>query len=65
MDRTIDISNCNKQVWIITRGTLTTIERVDDITIKEVPICEIIKVYLERLQKTMDETELENRLRNL
>lgn len=65
MDRTIDISKCNKQVWIITRGTLRTLEKIDDITIKEVPISEIIKVYLERLQKAMDETELENRLINL
>lgn len=64
-DRTIDISNCNKQVWIITRGTPRTLEKINGITVKEVPISQIIKVYTERLRKIMDETELENRLGNL
>ncbi|MEM2463670.1 MAG: hypothetical protein QXY07_03190 [Candidatus Bathyarchaeia archaeon] len=64
-DRTIDISHCNKQVWIITRGTPRTLEKINGITVKEVPINQLIKVYAERLREMMDDTELENRLNNL
>jgi len=65
LNRTIDISRCNKQIWIITRGTPRTIKRIDDIIVKEVPVSEIVKVYSERIEQPMDETELENKLRNI
>lgn len=64
-NRTINIANCNKQVWIITRGSSRILEKVDNITIKEVPINKIIEVYSERIEKTIDEMELENKLKNL
>jgi len=65
VNRTIDISRCNKQIWIITRGTPRTIKKIDDTIVKEVPVSEIIKVYSKRMEQLMDETELENKLRNI
>lgn len=63
---TINIQNCTKQVWIITRGTNRIIEKVDDITIKEIPVCDIIKIFKERLLKeNVDEIWLEKELREI
>jgi len=61
----IDISSCDKQVWIITRGKPQLIQRQDDVKVKEVPISELFKIYLERLEKYTTEDELEDRLKNL
>jgi len=65
MNRVIDISRCIHQVWIITRGTPRILKRVDDITVKEVTVSELIKVYSDRLEKDIDEVELETALRNI
>jgi len=60
--RYIDVSKCTKQVWIITRGAPRLVHSHDDIPVKEVPVSELFKVYLDRLEKDMDENELEIRL---
>jgi hypothetical protein len=65
LDRKLNITHCSKQVWIITRGTPRIIKRIDDLIVKEVPINEIIKAYSDRMEKAMDETELENKLRKI
>lgn len=64
-DRTINVANCKKQVWIITRGISRTISKTDDVTIKEIPISRLIKIYSERVKKLIDDVELENMLINL
>ena len=64
-DRRFDVSNCNKQVWIITRGSSRILEKTDNIIIKEVPINKLIEVYTDRLKKSIDETELKSTLENL
>lgn len=65
MNRTIDISHCSKHVWIVTRGTPRILKRIDDVTVKEVTVSKLIKVYHERIKKDLDETELETALKNI
>jgi len=65
VNRVIDVSSCSKQVWIITRGIPRVLKRVDDVTVKEVTIIELIKVYSDRVEKDMDEAELEAVLRDI
>lgn len=62
----ISIYGCHKRVWIITRGLLPcTIKKVDDILVREIPIGELFRVYLERLQNNLDEVDLERKLMEL
>jgi len=57
-----DVSHCQKQVWIITRGALRIIKQIDDISIKEVPVQELIKIYKTRIKEDIGEKELEKAL---
>jgi hypothetical protein len=62
-NNTYTISNhMKKQVWIITRGAPRVIERIDGITVKEVPVQELIEIYVERLIEDVDEEELVRKL---
>jgi hypothetical protein len=54
-----------KQVWLITRGESRTIQRVNDIAVKEVHISDLIDIYEYRLRNMIGESELENELRNV
>jgi len=59
-------SNCRKQVWVITRGLLSRIIREQDkVTVKEVPIDELIKIYQKRIEDNLKEDELEDELKNI
>jgi len=60
-----DISQSQKQVWIISKGNPRIIKHVDDITVKEVPIHALIKIYKKRIEENMDEKELEKVLANI
>jgi len=60
-----DISQSQKQVWIISKGNPRIIKHVDDITVKEVPIHALIKIYKKRIEENMDEKELEKVLANV
>lgn len=63
---TVDVSNCRKQVWIITRGLSSRIIREqDEVTVKEVPIDELIKIYQKRIEDNLKEVELEDELKNI
>jgi hypothetical protein len=61
----MNISNCHRQVWIITRGSSRMIKKVDDVLIKEVPIDKIVQIYRNRLENDIDENTLENQLREI
>ena len=54
----ISVTNDQKQVWIITRGKARTISKIDSVTVREVPVGEIIEFYRERLEKDLDEDAL-------
>jgi len=63
---TVDVSNCRKQVWVITRGLSSRIIREqDEVTVKEVPIDELIKIYQKRIEDNLKEVELEDELKNI
>ena len=51
-----------KQVWIITKGRAQVLKRVDDVTVKEVPVKDLIQVYFERIQSALTEGDLSKRL---
>lgn len=62
----IDIRNCNKSVWIITKdGNQRLIKQIDEIHIKEVPVEKIITLYRKRINEDIDETIFEKDLRSL
>jgi len=61
----IDISHCRKEVWIITRGYTRKIKKVNSIAVKEVSIDSLINLYLNRLKESINEEELENKLKNI
>jgi hypothetical protein len=46
-----DISHRQKQVWITSRGSPRVIKQIDDITVKEVPVQELIKIYKTRIKR--------------
>lgn len=54
-----DISNFKKQVWLITRWRSRIIKRIDDITVKEVPVQKLIEIYKNRIVEDIGEEELE------
>lgn len=60
--RVMNISNCHRQVWIITRGSSRMIKKVDDVLIREVPIDKIVQIYRNRLENDIDENTLEIQL---
>lgn len=65
-NKTVDITDCKKSVWIITRsGKPRLIKNIDQVTIREVPIQVIIDLYRNRLNTEMDEDRLESELRQL
>lgn len=55
----------DKQVWLLTKGRPQVIRRADDIAVKEVPVGDIIKAYLERVQSALTEVDLAKRLADL
>jgi hypothetical protein len=54
---------CQKQVWIITRGSSRIISKHNNILIKEISIVDIMDLYLERLDSQCTTDILENKLR--
>lgn len=62
----INISNCNKKVWIITRTRNTRlIKEIDEIDVKEVSIEKIIELYRKRIKEDIDENIFEEELRSI
>lgn len=62
----INISNCNKNVWIITRTRNTRlIKEIDEIDVKEVSIGKIIELYRKRIKEDIDENVFEKELRSI
>jgi len=62
----INISNCNKNVWIITRTRNTRlIKEIDEINVKEVSIEKIIELYRKRIKEDIDENIFEKELRSI
>lgn len=54
---------CQKQVWIITRGSTRIISKFNNILIKEINIQDLMNLYTERLDSQFTTDILENRLR--
>jgi hypothetical protein len=63
MNRTIDISHCSKRVWIITRETFGALKRMNDVNQRSNN--RRCNQGLHIIEKDMDETQLENMLKNI
>jgi hypothetical protein len=62
----VNVRDCSKNVWIITKGSSQRlIKQIDDVFVKEVPVFRLMKLYRDRIIKDLDETTLEQELRNL
>lgn len=55
----------HKQVWIITRGITRTMKQVNDISVKEISIRDLMILYQERLKYPSTNEQLEYKLRTL
>ncbi len=62
---TVDVRECEKQVWIVTKGTTHILRRVDDITIKEVNVQDLLDLNEKRILENLHEDQLSYELRNL
>ena len=60
-----EFHQAHKQVWIITRGTTRTIKQVNDISVKEISVIDLMTVYQERLEYPSTNEQLEFKLRTL
>lgn len=58
-------SELRKEVWIITKNVSRVIRKVDNITVKEVSVFDLIELYEERLRQNLMEDEFEARLMNI
>jgi len=55
-----------KQVWIITKGAdYQPLERVEDVSVKEIHINDLINLYRKRIIDNLNEEALENALKNI
>jgi len=65
-NKSIDVKNCKKNVWIITQSQKSKIIKyVDEIKVKEVSIFDLMKIYRLRLEKDFDCDELQRMLENI
>lgn len=62
---TLDVSSCEKQVWIITRGNSRILKKRDGVIVKEVSTSEIIRIYLKRLEENISKREFEIMLKKI
>ncbi|MBI5779122.1 MAG: hypothetical protein HZA49_06665 [Planctomycetes bacterium] len=60
--REFNVGSNARQVWIITNGSSREIRTIDGITIKEVPIKNIMELYRKRIQDDLDEADFEKKL---
>lgn len=62
----ISIKDCQKEVWIITKGKTRIITRIittmDEVTVKEVSIYTLFELYSLRFKEISSEKELEEKL---
>jgi len=58
-------SEFRKEVWIITKNVSRVIRKVNDITVKEVSVYDLIELYEERLRQNLMEDEFEVQLMNI
>ncbi len=61
----IDVSNCNKQVWIVTQRVTQQIRKMTEVYVKEIAVKDLINIYEQRILENLSEDELEMKLRNI
>jgi hypothetical protein len=64
-DGTTSVRDCSKSVWSVTRGKSRRITRLDSVTVKEVSVMDLMRVYRERVEKNFSEDQLVSALGNL
>jgi len=66
-NRSFNILNHLKQVWIITRGPNNSriLKNIDTIIVKEVPIAKLFEIYRKRLLDELDEVQFQKELVDL
>jgi len=62
----INISNCEKRVWMITKeGNQRLIKQIDEIAVKEIPVRKIMKLYRKIIEGIFYETDVARELESL
>ena len=61
----VDIRGSEKQVWLITKGKTHIVRKVDDITVREVSIQDLVDISEKRIIDNLDEDELSYALKSL
>jgi hypothetical protein len=61
---TIDVRNCQKQVWIITKGSSKFIRKFDDVIVREKSIQDLVRAYRTRIAENLAEDRLVSLLAN-
>lgn len=64
-DGTTNVRDCSKSVWIITQGKSRRITRLDSVTVKEISVTDLMRVYRERIEKNLSEDQLASALGNI
>lgn len=64
-DGDVDIRNCQKQIWIITKGSTRIIRKIDEATVKEIGIRDLIHAFRKRMRENLQEDGIVNYLANL
>jgi hypothetical protein len=54
----LNVADCSKQVWIITRGQTRKLSQEDDVSVREVAISKLLGIYHTRLLQNIDEDGL-------
>jgi len=61
----ISIQGCSKSAWVITRGTSRTITKVDSISVREIGVSDLMRIYEQRVEENFSEKKLADELEGL
>ncbi len=64
-DGTVNVRDCQKSVWIITRGSSKRITKMDNVTVKEVGVSQLMEIYRNRIERNLGEDQLVDELKAL
>ncbi len=57
-DASLNVADCSKQVWVITRGQTHKLRQEDDVSVREVAIATLLGIYHKRMLEDIDEDDL-------
>ena len=61
---TVDVRNCQKQVWIVTRESSKTIRKFEDVVVREKSVRDLVRIHRRRIAENLAEDQLVSLLVN-